>query len=336
MRVFIYEWVTAGGPGGQTVPEGWTTEGRAMRRVSAAEFQAVPGVSVVAAVAGSESADEPHPVHRLDAREGIEGVLRAAGSCDLSLLIAPESVDCLATLIDAFADRGLKTLNCGASAVRLTGDKRRLGRHLAGAGVRVPKTFEGRPAGSAYPLVVKPNDGAGSAQTYLVSSPDRWPAGVAPSPDWLVQSFVPGTPSSASYLVDENGEPHLLAVGVQRMAVVDGQFAYRGGTLPADRGLGVGESLRAVRSVRGLRGFVGVDFIKGDRETTVLEINPRLTTSFVGLTRLVPPGTIAGAWLSMALGETISPSFDALWEKARSRKVEFQADGSCSVRDGAG
>ena len=55
----------------------------------------------------------------------------------------------------------------------------------------------------------------------------------------------------------------------------------------------------AVESIPGLRGFVGVDFIwdEGRRRATVLEINPRPTTSIVGLTRILPPGRLASAWI---------------------------------------
>ena len=50
----------------------------------------------------------------------------------------------------------------------------------------------------------------------------------------------------------------------------------------------------------GLLGFVGVDFLwrEGRREAMILEINPRPTTSYVGLRRIVPEGTLARAWLA--------------------------------------
>ena len=48
----------------------------------------------------------------------------------------------------------------------------------------------------------------------------------------------------------------------------------------------------AVEAVEGLAGFVGVDFIwdEQSRHATILEINPRPTTSVVGLCRLLPRG----------------------------------------------
>ena len=74
--------------------------------------------------------------------------------------------------------------------------------------------------------------------------------------------------------------------------------------MPAPASYATGAPLEAVRSVAGLRGFVGVDFVRDETtgETTVIEINPRPTTSYVGLARLCPAGAIAGAWLDLFLG----------------------------------
>ena len=41
---------------------------------------------------------------------------------------------------------------------------------------------------------------------------------------------------------------------------------------------------RIAAAIPGLRGFVGVDFVLGiDGRATVLEVNPRLTSAYVGL-----------------------------------------------------
>jgi predicted ATP-grasp superfamily ATP-dependent carboligase len=180
-----------------------------------------------------------------------------------------------------------------------------------------------------FPVVIKPIDGAGSLETELV--PDAAALSVALSlrdPDarakvhalawgedelaeshfWvgfgrlgavLVQPFVAGTPMSASFLVDRRGRPHLVGVGRQDVELVGNRFVYRGGTVPCGSPELAGEARRAVEALSSrLRGWVGVDFIldEGGR-AVVLEINPRLTTSFVGLRRLLPPGLLAGAML---------------------------------------
>jgi predicted ATP-grasp superfamily ATP-dependent carboligase len=104
----------------------------------------------------------------------------------------------------------------------------------------------------------------------------------------VVQPFIPGTPMSASFLVGSDGEAWLIGVGVQQTVVRDGRFNYLGGTLPTPCPEAVPLLKRAVEAIAGLRGFVGVDFIwsADKRHVMILEINPRPTTSYVGLSYL--------------------------------------------------
>jgi hypothetical protein len=83
------------------------------------------------------------------------------------------------------------------------------------------------------------------------------------------------------------------------MAIEDGRFRYRGGSIPVPCPPAEPLLRRALAAVPGLRGFVGVDFVwdPARGEAVVLEINPRPTTSFVGLSALLPPGCLARAWL---------------------------------------
>jgi predicted ATP-grasp superfamily ATP-dependent carboligase len=121
----------------------------------------------------------------------------------------------------------------------------------------------------------------------------------------------------------------LVGVGWQSVELVGGRYQYRGGRLLAPRGLGLGEPLKAVRSVQGLRGFVGVDFIDplGEGKTTVIEINPRPTTSVVGLCRLFPPGAIARAWLRAVRGEPFVEELERVAPDPALGGLVFSADG---------
>jgi predicted ATP-grasp superfamily ATP-dependent carboligase len=105
---------------------------------------------------------------------------------------------------------------------------------------------------------------------------------------------------SASFLIGPGGKAWLIGIGIQRMAVREGCFIYLGGTLPTPCPEAVPILKRAVEAVTGLLGFAGVDFIwnSAKRHAMILEINPRPTTSYVGLVRLLPGGLLARAWLS--------------------------------------
>jgi predicted ATP-grasp superfamily ATP-dependent carboligase len=161
--------------------------------------------------------------------------------------------------------------------------------------------------------VIKPIEGAGTVKTYFVRDPHSLPEGSREMVVALMQPYMKGRPMSASYLVDSDGRAWLIGVGEQEIALTDGQFAYRGGRIPAATRVDEKPLRAAIESVPGLRGFVGVDFIwdESRRHTTVLEINPRPTTSIVGLTRLLPPGRLAAAWIGAfepgSAGEALLP-----------------------------
>jgi predicted ATP-grasp superfamily ATP-dependent carboligase len=165
--------------------------------------------------------------------------------------------------------------------------------------------------------VCKPRDGAGSQATFLVSNAEDLEAALvlAVAEGWhgvmILQPFVRGQAVSVAFLLGPQQCLPLLPAS-QHLSE-DGRFRYRGGRLPlatdlAKRAVSLGR--RAVAAVTGLKGYVGVDLVvgsemdgSGDR---VIEINPRLTTSYVGL-RALARGNLAEAMLQLALGKTVSP-----------------------------
>src|SRR5262249_42859079 len=86
----------------------------------------------------------------------------------------------------------------------------------------------------------------------------------------------------------------------------------------------------AVAAVPGLQGYVGVDLVLGSAgdgsQDWVIEINPRLTTSYVGL-RALAEDNLAEVMLAVARGEPVAP---LTW---RPGKVEFSADGRQALSD---
>ncbi|MEO6811060.1 MAG: ATP-grasp domain-containing protein [Isosphaeraceae bacterium] len=185
---------------------------------------------------------------------------------------------------------------------------------------------------ASYPAVLKPIDGAGSMHTYFIASADAaLPEGANSLDVALLQPYDAGLPMSASILVGDDGRMILVGIGRQRVEVRDGRFNYQGGTVPARPGPPAIEALRAVESVEGLRGWVGVDFLwdEANGRVSVLEINPRLTTSYVGWRRLLPAGTLARVWLDLVNGRLDDTEEGSLAERVKGQgPVTFDADGS--------
>ncbi len=185
------------------------------------------------------------------------------------------------------------------------------------------------PADFPYPAVFKPRFGAGSQDIWFI--PDAAIAaqmrGMLDRPGRLEQ-FCPGAAASVAILCGPAARLPLLPCR-QRLSA-DGRFRYLGGRCPLDVALAHRAERLAVQAVGTLNkplGYLGVDLVLGDdprgTDDRVIEINPRLTTSYVGL-RTMSAVNLAGAMLSVAEGRPARLSW-------LDREVEF--DGTGNVRE---
>jgi predicted ATP-grasp superfamily ATP-dependent carboligase len=239
--------------------------------------------------------------------------------CDAVLIIAPEFDDLLHQRCHWVEQAGPRLLGPSSKAVRLTGDKLLLARHFENWSIPSPITVGlGVPPFTAdmrSPAVCKPRLGAGSQATFFVRDPNELatcPAR-AQQEGWmgelLLQPFVPGLACSAAFLI---GPDAIVALPPCRQHLSDdGRFHFLGGELPlppdlAERAVALGR--RAVSSVPGLNGFVGVDLVLGAStdgvDDAAIEINPRLTTSYVGL-RALAEFNLAEAMLHVVRGHCL-------------------------------
>ncbi len=314
MTVFVYEDVTATRAGGdeQSPPaQSLLAEGRAMLEAVTADFRSVGC-----------------PVLTVDPGRNIESQFHElAQSAGYTLLIAPECDGRLEHLAARVIDLGGKLLGPSPEAIRLTADKLALARHWEASGVTTPKTWLPSDAPVDRPGVIKPRDGAGSQrmQRCPASRPVR-AAHESPESGGNViwQEYVPGFAASVAFLVG----PLTLTplVPCAQYLSSDGRFQYQGGHLPiqphlAERAIRI--ATMAVRCVPGLAGYVGVDVVLGIGDDSAIEINPRLTTSYVGL-RALAKFNIAGAMFAAVRGESL-PSLE--WH---SEAVVFTPDGRVS------
>jgi predicted ATP-grasp superfamily ATP-dependent carboligase len=346
LTILIHEWVTGGGLAGLPLPSSWATEGRAMRRALAGEFAAAAGgTAKVIVTLDARLSEDPGPwkIERIAPGQAEDRLPDLARAADFTVLVAPETTGVLARLTAGILSAGSSILGSLPQAIELTGDKERLGRWLDARGIPSPPTRRidspgSLPADTVFPAVLKPVDGAGSVDTFYLEDEGSLHEAARNMPRALLQPYLPGIPSSASYLVDVQGVAWLIGVGAQVIGVRDGRIEYRGGRLPAPyRAAGV--QLRpVVEAIPGLRGFVGVDFLweGSSRQATVLEINPRPTTSCVGLTRLLAPGQLADAWLGafeypMGDAELLDGLSDCVHG---SRPLWFDASGAVSFESG--
>lgn len=248
-------------------------------------------------------------VVRIPRGRELDGLATAAAASDWLILVAPETAGILEQRLRRVAGTSCRVAGPSPAFTALTADKHATMLTLAGGGVPVPAgrllaAGERPPEAFRRPLVRKHRCSAGCDG--LAVAWDKALADEAAVHDERLEAYVPGTPVSVSVLCGPAGITPLPPV-MQRLS--DGAMpAYLGGRMPVPRPLARRATALAVRAVEvvelGLAalhrgqpsdasepppaaGWVGVDMILGDRDDgrgdRVLEINPRLTTSLVGL-----------------------------------------------------
>jgi predicted ATP-grasp superfamily ATP-dependent carboligase len=334
MHVFLYEWITGGGlvdePG--RLPASLLAEGSAMITALAADFSAISGCRV-SVLRDTRLHDLPLPgcetieVHSTsDCREQFD---RLAAAADWSMIVAPEFDGILQQAVRRVGEAGGRALNSSDQFITLAANKHQTAEHLRQAGVPAPigrvlaEDEPKLPTDFDYPAVLKPIDGAGSQHTLLVSGAADEPA---PYP-WRrrLERFHAGRPASVGVLCGPKSRVPLPACWQHLSS--DGRFSYRGGAVIGEAPLAeraAALALRALDVMPPALGYVGVDLVLGNApdgsEDVVIEINPRLTTSYVGLRRAVQEN-LSQAMLDVAGG--LMPRLTV-----HRGAVEFSADGA--------
>lgn len=261
-KVFLYEHATCGSL--SKVSPSVAVEGLGMFKALLEGFEAFADVKTF--VDPSLSFFSHYPRGSFDL-ETFEACLEAS---DYSLLIAPETGLKLYNLTRTLEKHGCANLGSSSTGVLEATDKYRTYRRLKDLSPRTWR-FKGGEAPS-LPLVAKPRDGVSGEGIFLVEKQEdlrRVPEG------YLLQEFVGGRAMSASLLVGD--DVNVLSINTQESA----GFKYLGAKLPVE-GVDSQPIIEAVSRIKGLFGYVGVDFVHGE-ELRIIEVNPRPTTPILAL-----------------------------------------------------
>lgn len=338
MRIVLFEFVSGGGwwkvdPTGRPPPS-LLREGKAMLTALATDFAALPEVSVTlfqdrrvrhkVELPGVETIVVSKPI------ELFRKCVELAPQVDFGLIIAPEMEGHAADWAAKWELLDGTLLSPGAEFTRIGSSKLETADRLTAAGIPVPYGValqwpDKLPVDFPYPAVLKPADGAGSQGIIFCTEPrdGRAKRRIAAS-DWRLERYCPGLAASVAVLAGPGGA-HVLPACLQWLSD-DKKFRYQGGMTPLASDLNArAQSLaRAVAAAMPPTiGYFGIDLVLGEAadgsQDFVIEVNPRLTTSYVGL-RAITKQNLAGAMLAVATGRSCDLSFD-------SRRVQFTADG---------
>jgi len=302
MDLLLFEWSFAGGPGSRSIlPEGFGM----LRSLNESFRQEGLEVTIPASEKLKDHSSflkdaDIVPVYD-DPGKTLEEI---SPDFDCSFIIAPESHGILSRLTRSVSPDS-RLLSCPTDTVETFADKDKAYqlvsqtcRHLEVPAYITTKTESKVILDAAqkigFPCVIKPVDGAGSEGNFIVRSPSDVPSACAKLrsfryPKALIQEYVRGRPLSATFHAGP-GKTTLLAVNTQSISP-SGSMTYMGGScpFPLENSPALGEIEEL--SVRdGLRGILGLDFIDTGGGIYFMEINPRITTSCIGLSRIITPG----------------------------------------------
>ena len=264
---------------------------------------------------------------------------------DASYVIAPETGQILESYVALMEKTGKISLNSQSNAIKQVANKANLQEVLKKNDVNTPNSLvlsldenltsvkEAIKEKLYYPLVFKPVDGVSCSglsivdnDSHIASAIEKLKAG-STAKQFIVQEFIIGEAASVSLLISD-GKALAISLNKQNvnLASTTKTSSYLGGCVPFDNSLREEAFLMAEKAVEcfsGLRGYVGVDFVLGKDKPFVVDVNPRLTTSYVGLSHIVG-FNVAQALIDAVSRSRLPTNFEAkgftCFEKVESTK----------------
>jgi predicted ATP-grasp superfamily ATP-dependent carboligase len=311
LKVIVYEHVSGGGYAGQPIPPSILSEGFGMLRSVASDFKAAGNEVTVLLDARISKLNPPInaqctvPIFYKGEPEKFLGNI--AQNNDAIYLIAPETGQTLQSLAEISEKTGKISLNCESQVIKKVEDKSVFYETIQKF-ASTPKTVvlnidDGLTKTKqtihemlGYPIVLKPTNGTSCSGLSLVTHETHLANALkkicaeSTCKRLIAQEFVYGEDASVS-LISTGKKAKALSLNKQNIILgsSDASSSYEGGIVPLDHRL-KHEAFKAAERVTeafpGLKGYVGVDLVLAENKPYIVDFNPRLTTSYVGLRRV--------------------------------------------------
>jgi predicted ATP-grasp superfamily ATP-dependent carboligase len=247
---------------------------------------------------------------------------RLAPAFDRVWVVAPETDGILVELCRVVGPQ--RWVGCDEDAIVTCSSKRATRQALAAHGIAIPAAWQ---PGEAEPQangawIVKPDDGAGTQDTRrharFADARKDLEARLHHGRSATLEQWVEGEPLSMSLLCRRDGA-ELLCINRQRIELAaNGTLSYHGVDTDIEptgshRGQQLAELADSIRAATpGLADFIGVDLVWTPAgQPVVIEINPRLTCAYVGLSRRLGRNLAAEILASHEPVPTSSPAIRA-------------------------
>ena len=294
-KILVFEFITGGGLTQEELPESLAKEGWLMLKAVIEQFVMLSSIQVTILL--------DWRCQQMEFPEGVKVILVSKNLCVYDLLpaliekfnfvwpIAPEMNDELQKISELVEVKSKQLLNSSVEAVRICSDKLKTAQLLKKQGIAVVDTtqLDMLSVDLFEQCVVKPKDGVGCLNCFLISNKNEFERIynlIKKKSEYVVQPYIKGDTISLSCLF-KNGKAWLLCCNQQKISIIKGQFRLDACVvnIPSSNMDIYQEIIDQIAIiVPGLWGYVGIDIIQIENKCPlVVEINPRLTTSFAGL-----------------------------------------------------
>ena len=313
LRLLVYEHVSGGGYANKEVPMDILSEGFGMLRSLTSDFAAA-GHQVITML-DSRIANLNPPVKAnciipiYAPKEVIPNICAKTDQVDACYIIAPETNGVLASLAKTIEKTRAKSLNCPAEVIEAFSNKWTLHEFLSKKGFIQPQTLRFSTnenlrkikqtvrSSLSFPVIIKPLRDTSCCGVSIVTDEKHISGAISKigrestSNNFLVQELIEGSDASISLLA-ANNKALAIDLNSQEIKVKTPCTCsrYWGGIVPFNNYLKPQAKKTAEEIVHLLppfRGYIGIDFVLTKNEAVPIEINLRLTTSYIGLSRVV-------------------------------------------------
>ncbi len=291
----MYEYITGGGLAKQALPASLAQEGMMMRDALLHDFSLLPQKIICTCDKRVEIAPE-HPAIsyiQVSAEDDMRLIFeQQVMAADAVIIIAPETDAVLQQLSEIVVKQHKCLLGPSPQAIAVAADKWLTAQCLQQHAIATVPTFlpeqAWHTAGQAW--VAKKRDGVSCEDSRYFTDAQalgKWLRDKQTT--HIVQPYQAGVAASLSVLC-KAGRAWVLSCNLQKIELQENVFSYAGSVLNGCMEYQAAFSqiaLDVAQAIPGLMCYVGIDVIIGDSQISVIDINPRLTTSYVGLHKAI-------------------------------------------------
>jgi predicted ATP-grasp superfamily ATP-dependent carboligase len=319
-HIFIFEFVSGGGFNQSTIPSSLLCEGFGMLRSIIEDFKSMN--FFVSTILDSKISFLSHllkidTVALVGAKDNYLDIFeKYVEKSDYIFIIAPEFSNILYNLTKIAKKHNKIILSVNLEGIKLGTSKLTTYKFFRNCKISTPKTylipFKKRQIDLKFildkltelkhPIIIKPIDGVGAESIYYFDNNNEINEFMVNENQnfnfkrtYILQEFIEGNDLSVSLINSslnldlEANSPIILSINSQYLTL--GTFncksEYFGGSTPAESYEEIHKDLEVIlnrSNLSQIKGYYGIDFIRReDKSIYFIEINPRLTTSYIGL-----------------------------------------------------